>query len=75
MNDIVYYTPPKKSYRVLYSSSKSAEMGVGYSPDILGVRSMLGRWCEVHQDSAIWEIQEGRDGDWTTIDSSEFISV
>ena len=64
----IYYTLPKKTYRVLYSSRQSAESGVGYGPDLEGMRTIVSRWVSVHEDSAIWEIQEGRDGDWTTID-------
>jgi hypothetical protein len=68
METQIYYTPPKRSYRVLYSSSSSSESGVGYGPDIEGMRTIVSRWMETHENSAHWEIQEGRDGDWTTID-------
>ena len=71
----IYYTLPKKTYRVLYSSSKSAESGVGYGPDLEGMRTIVSRWKGIHEDSAIWEIQEGRDGDWTTIDSHSYPEI
>ena len=70
----IYYTLPKKTYRVLYSSTQSPESGVGYGPDLKGMRHIVSRWRTVHKDSAIWEIQEGRDGDWTTIESNRYQS-
>lgn len=65
----IYYTLPKKTYRVFYSSKQSSESGVGYGPDLKGMRLMVDRWKALHGDSATWTIQEGRDGDWSTMDS------
>jgi hypothetical protein len=70
METQIHYTPPKISYRVLYSSTESAEAGVGYGPDLEGMRTIVSRWIETHGDSAHWEIQEGRDGDWRTINTN-----
>jgi hypothetical protein len=66
----IYYTIPKKTYRVLYATSTSSESGVGYGPDIEGMRTIVSRWESVHKDSASWAIQEGRDGDWRTVESN-----
>ena len=64
----IYYTPPATSYRVLYRSSVSKESGVGYGPTLRGMVSIIEKWASEHGDSAIWAIQQGRDGDWKTID-------
>jgi hypothetical protein len=63
----IYCTTPKKSYRVLYATSSSSESGIGYGPNIEAMRTIVNRWEEVHKGSASWAIQEGREGDWTTI--------
>lgn len=64
---LVYYTPPAKSYRVLYSTSSSGMSGVGYGPSIEGMKGIVEKWVSQYGDSANWTIQEGRDGSWETI--------
>ena len=66
---LVYYTPPAKSYRVLYSTSSSGMSGVGYGPSIEGMRGIVEKWVSEYGDSASWAIQEGFDGNWSTIDN------
>jgi hypothetical protein len=64
----VYYTPPTKSYRVLYSCTSSGAAGVGYGPTLEGMKDIVKKWKDTYGDSANWAIQEGRDGQWTTIE-------
>ncbi len=70
----VYYTPPAKSYRVLYNSTSSAISGVGYAPTLEGVRSMMEKWRATYGDSANWAIQYGNDGQWTTVENNRYFS-
>jgi hypothetical protein len=34
------------------------------------MKVIVSRWESVHKDSASWAIQEGRDGDWRTVESN-----
>jgi len=71
----VYYTPPAKSYRVLYNSISSAISGIGYAPTLEGIRSMIEKWRSTHGDSARWAIQHGSDGQWETTENFGYFSA
>ncbi len=71
----VYYTPPTKSYRALYSTTSSGAAGIGYGPTLEGVKGMVEKWKSNYGDSALWAIQEGRDGQWTTIENIGYFSA
>ena len=58
----------QKTYRALYRF-KTGETGISYGPNIKEIKTLMF----FRSDPIVFYIiQEGRDGDWSVVDSQEF---